>query len=98
MSENTARHGGFDEYQSDPEFERRLASASPLIRRVIGKKLGPAHDTDDAEDIYSNVVLLLLKRWQSPLAPIQDFQSYAVAVAKNCYNEYLRERYPARRR
>jgi RNA polymerase sigma factor (sigma-70 family) len=80
----------------------------PTIRRVLERKLqfyvnrGGLHPNPDAEEVYGEVQLHLLRRLRElkkdPAGkPISNLRGYAAMVARHTCDEYLRHKYPWRR-
>lgn len=81
----------------------------PTIRRVLECKLqfyvnrgGGLHPNPDAEEVYGEVQLHLLRRLRelkkNPAGkPINNLRGYAATVARHTCDEYLRHKYPRRR-
>lgn len=80
--------------------------AAPIIRGVIRGKLRGARAGDnpsgqEAEDLYGEVVVQLLRRLRAFVSdpdghPIGDFRGYVAVTTYNACNLYLRQKYPAR--
>jgi RNA polymerase sigma factor (sigma-70 family) len=80
--------------------------AEPVARSVIGYKLRVfigqgVRPSQDAEDVYGEVVLRLLTRLQSLRRgsdhnTIGNFRGYVRVIASNACAEYLRRKYPHR--
>jgi len=103
----------FLEAADEAESQHRLSQlvsehAEPLIKQIIRYKLrvqlsyeGESVQHQDAEDVYSEVLVRLLKLMQQVKAhprehAIGNFRSYvAVATYRACY-EHLRQKYPQR--
>lgn len=81
----------------------------PTIRRILECKLqfyvnrgGSLRPSPDAEEVYGEVQLHLLKRLRelkkNPAGkPISNLRGYAATVARHTCDEYLRHKYPWRR-
>lgn len=91
------------------ELLQRLVSeqAEPIIKGVIRSKLRsfPSYglhssESQDAEDVYGEIVTLLLTRiteLKNNLDnAIRDLRSYVAVISFNACNEYLRKKYPQR--
>jgi RNA polymerase sigma factor (sigma-70 family) len=79
--------------------------ADPVIKEIIGYKLCTsfehAHDTQESEDVYNNVLMSLLTRLRAAkLQPennvINNFRSYVATITYNACANLLREKYPQR--
>jgi len=82
--------------------------AEPIIKSVLRQRLRfyldhkANSDNPDAEDLYSEILLLLVKRLRecktnaSEDKAIKDFRGYVAVVAHNACNAYLRRKYPQR--
>src|SRR5829696_4499455 len=80
----------------------------PVVRQVINRKLrsetiARSGAGQDAEDIYQDILLTLLSRLQRDAAlttypAVREPESYIRRVAENAYNDYMRRKYPLRRR
>lgn len=87
-----------------------LEQAAPAVRQTLRYRLrfriekgGASPTNPDAEDLYQDVITKLVKklngaRPQDENADIKDFRQYAIRVAVNACNDYLRSKYPARTR
>lgn len=97
-----------DDAETERLLERLLAErAAPLIRAVVRAKLrspgGGANESDEAEDLHSEVLTQLLGRLRRLRADprgaaINDFRGYVAVIVYNVYYAYLRRKYPERRR
>jgi DNA-directed RNA polymerase specialized sigma24 family protein len=72
--------------------------AAPLVRKIVGFKLGSPHA--DAEDVCQNALYQLLARLErlrngDGSAAFRDFGAYAAVTAYNACNAYFRARKPA---
>src|ERR1051325_6482690 len=95
-----------DEAESQSLLTRLLSEcADPVIKEIIAYKLRAAfdgaRDTQEAEDIYHNVVISLLTRLracqqQSEANRIGNFRSYVATITYNACANHLREKYPQR--
>ena len=93
---------------SEAESESLLTSlltehAGPVIRKIIRRKLDDHSRTQETEDVYCEVVTQLLERLRlckmsSDQEGIQDFRNYVAVTTYNACHEYLRNKYPERRR
>jgi hypothetical protein len=79
--------------------------ADPVIKEIIGYKLRTsfesAHDTQEGEDVYNNVLMSLLTRLRAiKLQPedntIHNFRSYVATITYHTCANLLREKYPQR--
>src|SRR5262245_4393542 len=77
--------------------------AEPIVRKIIRQKLrifSSRERVQDAEDVYSDVIVQLIGRLRelkaSPQRPIGNFQSYVATLSRNVCYEYLRQRHPER--
>lgn len=94
--------------RSEAESESLLTTllvehADPLIRKIIGRKLNDRFRHQESEDVHGEVVTQLLERLRlckaaSDNVGIQDFRNYVAVTAYNACHEYLRNKYPERRR
>jgi RNA polymerase sigma factor (sigma-70 family) len=93
--------------ESQPQaLEELLASVKVPVRNAIQRILG-SHFCGNAgaawesvDDLASEVMLVLVRRTRElqadgSLESIQNFTGYAVTIASNVCNAYLRRRYPA---
>jgi DNA-directed RNA polymerase specialized sigma24 family protein len=83
--------------------------ADPVIRRILGYKLQfyltrnlADSQHPDAEEIYADIRLYLLKRLrqlkEDPFdKPVANLLAYVATIARNGCDEYLRRKYPRRR-
>jgi DNA-directed RNA polymerase specialized sigma24 family protein len=83
--------------------------ADPLVQRILRYKLQfyvnrnkTEIQNPDAEEIYSDIHLNLLKRLrllkEDPSSqPVNNLKSYVTTIARNRCDEYLRRKYPQRR-
>jgi RNA polymerase sigma factor (sigma-70 family) len=98
-----------DEATSQQLLTRLISTyAEPIIKKIIQSKLkgdvdyaGFSRDSQEAEDLYGEVVLRVINRLQDSKAgpdkkSIDDFGSYVAAVTFHAYNEYMRHKYPLR--
>jgi RNA polymerase sigma factor (sigma-70 family) len=93
---------------SEAESESLLTTllvehATPVIRKIIRRKLDDRFRTQESEDVYCEVVAQLLERLRlcktgSDNGGIQDFRNYVAVTSYNACHEYLRNKYPERRR
>ena len=93
---------------SEAESESLLTTllvehAGPVIRKIIRRKLDGRSRTQETEDVYGEVVAQLLERLRvckadSDNGGIQDFRNYVAVTTYNACHEYLRNKYPERRR
>ena len=93
---------------SEPESQCLLGEllanhAEPISRRILRGKLRDFRQSQDAEDLGSEVRLKLLKqlsqlRDNGNQHPIRDFASYVAVVTYHTWDEYLRQKYPQRAR
>ena len=77
--------------------------AGPVIKRIIRRKLDDRLPGQDAEDVYCEVVTQLVERLRLCKARptsdgIRDFRNYVAVTTYNACYEFLRGRYPERRR
>ena len=93
--------------RSDAESDSLLTTllvehADPVIRKIIGRKLSDCFRHQESEDVHGEVVTQLLERLRlckaGSDAAIQDFRNYVAVTAYNACHEYLRNKYPERRR
>ena len=79
--------------------------AEPVVRIVVSYKLklsfASANGSPDADDIVSEVTLILIERLQelrkNPLAsPIRDFKAFVAALTYRACSDYLRRKHPQR--
>jgi DNA-directed RNA polymerase specialized sigma24 family protein len=84
-----------------------VISASPIIRSIVGRKFPVHQDGDpglDREDIVGEVLLRLLKylrlvkKERGSALPPENFANYVASITHHYCAEYLRQRYPQRRR
>jgi len=98
-----------DDAETERLLERLLVEhAAPLVRAVVNAKLhrtdeGRAGESEEAEDLHSEVLTQLLKRLRRLRADpheraIDDFRGYVAVIAYHVYYAYLRRKYPERRR
>jgi RNA polymerase sigma factor (sigma-70 family) len=95
----------------EAEAERLLAQllsdhAEPITRGIIGRKLSISRSSsiagqEDAEDVYSEVLVQLLSRLQRARAnpdanAINDFRGYVAVTTYNACHQHLRQKYPHR--
>jgi RNA polymerase sigma factor (sigma-70 family) len=93
-----------DSEQQKLLMEQLIATqAQPVIKRILRKKLSVAGGTamQDEPDVYSEVVVRLLKRLQKwflnpDQIDVANFDSYVAVITKNCCNEYFRSKFPRR--
>jgi len=92
---------------SEAESESLLTTllvehAGPVIRKIIRRKLDDRFRTQETEDVYGEVVTQLLERLRlcktGSEDGIQDFRNYVAVTTYNACHEYLRNKYPERRR
>lgn len=93
---------------SEAESESLLTTllvehAGPVIRKIIRRKLDDRFRTQETEDVYGEVVTQLVERLRlcktgSDNDGIQDFRNYVAVTTYNACHEYLRNKYPERRR
>ncbi|HEX7294809.1 MAG TPA: hypothetical protein VF251_03580 [Pyrinomonadaceae bacterium] len=93
---------------SEAESESLLTTllvehADPVIRKIIGRKLHDRFRHQESEDIHGEVVTQLLERLRlcktgCDDVGIQDFRNYVAVTTYNACYEYLRNKYPERRR
>jgi RNA polymerase sigma factor (sigma-70 family) len=94
-----------NETEAQDEAARLIdADVAPVIRAIIGRKLGPGARAGggtglDGEDVCQEAVLRLLARLQKcrngeDPAPIADFKGYAAVTAYRCCYEHLRRKRP----
>jgi len=93
---------------SEPESQRLLGEllarhAEPISRGILRSKLRDFSQSQDAEDLGSEVRLKLLKqlsqlRGNGNQNPIRDFGRYVAVVTYHTWDEYLRQKYPQRAR
>lgn len=99
--------------ESDAERSRQQLElllgrhAAPLVRRIVGFKLGASGATGggrlpraDVEDVCQNALYNLLARLQRLKngeggAGVRDFTAYSAVTAYNACNEYFRSKRPA---
>ncbi len=97
-----------DAWRAREKLEVLIAQhVEPLIRRIVGFKLGNYGETSgtrmpraDVEDVCQNALYSLLSRldrWKSGEGNVEvrDFRAYAAVTAYNACNEYYRSRRPA---
>ncbi|HEV8369639.1 MAG TPA: hypothetical protein VGQ39_16905 [Pyrinomonadaceae bacterium] len=77
--------------------------AGPVIKGIIRSKLNDRLRGEEAEDVYCEVVTQLVERLQlckaRPVSDgIRDFRNYVAVTTYNACYEYLRSKYPERRR
>ena len=79
--------------------------AQPGIRKIVRFKMGfqGAPESQDAEDVASEVLLELISRLRSmkgdePASTIGAFSGYTAVAAYHACSEYLRRKYPNRHR
>lgn len=92
---------------SEAESQNLLTSlleeqAGPVIKRIIRRKLDD-RPGQEAEDVYCEVVTQLVERLRlckaRPVSDgIRDFRNYVAVTTYNACHEFLRSRYPERRR
>lgn len=99
----------------DSEFEERLAQiisdhADPVVKGILRRKIRISfHNSTiseselDAQDIYGNVMVRLVRRLRelsspSKLEPINNFRSYVATLVYHEYNEQFRNKFPQRHR
>lgn len=92
---------------SEAESQNFLTSlleeqAGPVIKRIIRRKLDD-RPGQEAEDVYCEVVTQLVERLRlckaRPVSDgIRDFRNYVAVTTYNACHEFLRSRYPERRR
>lgn len=78
--------------------------AMPVIRQMLGRKLGASGNrslaADDAQEVISRVreqLVRAARRMREPgAAPIRDYAGYVATVAQTVWAEYLRGKYPGR--
>jgi hypothetical protein len=73
----------------------------PLVRKVLARKVRGSQE--DAEDLESRVVVLLLSRLRQMKSDgsgesVGDFGAYVAVTAYRVYHDHLREKYPERHR
>lgn len=77
-------------------------TAEPIIRRIVGFKLGTSPELlQDAEDICGEVILELLSRLEEIKSGesetrIENFTAYVAVSTYHACNQYFRSRYPQR--
>jgi RNA polymerase sigma factor (sigma-70 family) len=86
-------------------LEELVAAARPVIEGVVRRRLvfiSSSAETQDREDVCSEVVVELLDRLrvlkEEDSAAIESFAGYIAAATHHACDEYLRRKYPQRRR
>jgi hypothetical protein len=99
-----------DEMEAQDHLSRLMASlASPIVRKIVGFKLGTFLDSrgrgsrhQDAEDLYNEVLLCVIARLRHLKAhgreEILKFESYVGAVAQHACRKYFNYQKPPQRR
>jgi len=105
--------GTLDQWLREPDPERAQVllddllarHAEPLVRRIVGFKLGSSADFSrlphaDVEDVCQNALCQLLARLErmksgDGFAAVRDFNAYAAVTAYNACNAYFRSKRPA---
>ena len=77
--------------------------AGPIIKKIVRRKLDDQLHGQEAEDVHCEVVTQLIERLRlckaSPASDgIRDFRNYVAVTTYNACHEYLRSKYPERRR
>lgn len=95
--------------ESDPDGAENLLGelvfhhCEPLIRRIVGHRLGTSRDTaQDVDDVCANALLDLLTRMEDIRSgaggAIDSFSHYTAVVAYHACHDYFRSRFPERHR
>ena len=82
---------------------------APIVEQIVRFKIcsvvgsGRVEETQDEEDIRSEVFLTLISRLREMRAmgsiqPIENFRGYVAATTYNAIHQYIREKYPVRSR
>lgn len=82
---------------------------APIVGQIVRFKIhsfssaGRGHETQDEEDIRSEVFLTLISRLRDMRAegssgPIDNFRGYVATTTYNAFHKYIREKYPVRSR
>ena len=84
-------------------LETLLSGAlEPLVRAVVGRRLGgstPAQDREDtAADALAELIERIMKAKTGQNEPITNLGAYAATTAHHSCDRYLRDRYPRRHR
>jgi hypothetical protein len=99
-----------DEEQADIRLGTLIDEhAVPIVREILGSRLrfhlnsNPAASTQDANDLFNDVIANLLSRLRAirsdrAQGTVTDFRGYIAATAHNACNLYLRQKYPRRAR
>lgn len=100
-----------DEREEELLLTRLISEyADPTVRRVLRNKLkfysnhdAAKYSNPDLEEIYYDVQLHLLQKLRDlkrdpSHRPVSNLQSYITSIAHHRCDEYLRHKYPARRR
>jgi hypothetical protein len=89
-----------DGQQSEDQLGDLLGRhATPIVRRIVGYRLGTA--SGDADDVASQVMLQLVlrlrrERTETDLGAIDSFDSYVATAAHHACDHYIRAKYPLR--
>ena len=81
-----------------------FSAADPLVRRIVGFRLGSSASPQDREDIVGDVTLELISRLEAlrtadpGAGSIANFPAYASVAAHHGCDRYLRRRFPQRHR
>src|SRR5262249_22331791 len=101
-------HSTDETEQKHLEIELLQTYASPLVRRVLGRRLGLYVDQSyrssnhtDAADLYQEAMISLLQKLNGLRSHpntnhIGNFDHYVIRVAINTCNQYLRKKTPER--
>jgi RNA polymerase sigma factor (sigma-70 family) len=90
---------------SEQLLQDLVETARPTIESVVRRRLAfsKSGEAQDREDVCGEVVLELLRRLRGlrdgeSTSTIESFSSYVAAAADHACDEYLRRKYPQRRR
>ena len=90
---------------SERLLQNIVEKARPTIESVVGRRLAfsTSAEAQDREDVCGEVILELLRRLRAlrdgeSTATIESFSGYVAAAADHACDEYLRRKYPQRRR
>jgi RNA polymerase sigma factor (sigma-70 family) len=89
---------------SEQLLQDLVATARPTIERVVRRRLAfsTSAEAQDRDDVCGDVVLEVLRRLRAlrdgETATIESFSGYVAAAADHACDEYLRRKYPQRRR
>jgi len=91
--------------ESEELLRELVAAARPGIEGIVRRRLafGASSEIQDREDISGEVVVELLRRLrvlkeEESGAAIERFSAYVATAARHACDEYLRRKYPQRRR